>query len=141
MKKDSAFFVCIWKVEVETLNVKPSMPSKVENSAICLINLSVAMGPNASFVEFQQRMHTRSKKMCAKSTLQEILNDKDGLLHCFLKLDWCHEGSVGLEFHNVQLKLLAKCEAWLFDEVDDSTMEILYDFVYDGHCLKCVIHY
>jgi hypothetical protein len=69
--------------------------------------------------------------MRAKSTLQEILNAQDGFLHCFLKLDWYPEWSVGLEFHNVQLKLLAKCKAWLFDEVDYSTMKILYDFVYD----------
>ena len=75
-----------------------------------------------------------------KFTLQEILNRQDGFLHCFLKLHRCLEGSVGLEFHDVQLKLFAKGIAWLFDEVDNSAMEILYDFVYDGQCLKLVIH-
>jgi hypothetical protein len=38
------------------------------------------------------------------------------------------------------LKLLAKGIAWLSYEVDNSAMEILYDFVCDGQCLKFVIH-
>ena len=86
-------------------------------------------------------MHARSKKMHVKFALQEILDSQDGFLHCFLKLDWLLEGSVRLEFHDVQLKLFAKGKAWLFDEVDNSTMKTLYYFVYDGQCLKIIVHY
>ena len=85
-------------------------------------------------------MHARPKKICVKFTLQEILDRQDGFLHRFLKLHGRLEGSVGLEFHDVKLKLFAKGKVWLSYEVDNSAMKILYDFVYDGQCLKLVIH-
>jgi len=126
---------------VEALNVEPPVPFEVEDFAVGLVDLSVAVGPNACFVEFQQWMHASPKKVRVKFTLQEILNCQYGFLHFFLKLNWSLEGSVGLEFHDVQLKLFAKGEVWLFNEVDNSAMKILYDFVDDRQCLKLVIHY
>ena len=125
---------------MEALNVEPSVPSEVEDFAVGLVDLSVPVRPNSRFVEFQQRVHACSKKIRMKLTLQEILNRQDGFLHCFLKLRGRLERRFGLEFHHVQLKFFAKSEAWLFDKVDNSSMEILYDFVYNGQSLKQVIH-
>jgi len=36
---------------VEALNVEPSVPSEVEDFAVRLVDLSVAVGPDACFVE------------------------------------------------------------------------------------------
>jgi len=67
-----ALFILVRKVELKALDVKPSMPFEVEDFVVCLVNLSVAVGPHACVFKPEQRVHTSSKKICVIFALQEI---------------------------------------------------------------------
>jgi len=114
---------------METLDVKPAVLFEVEDFVHGSVDFSVAVRPNASFLEPEHRVHACSKESGAKFLAEKVVEGFNGFLHGFLKLYRRFKGGVGFEFHNVELQFFAEGEVWQLNEVDDFAAVFFDDFV------------
>ena len=101
---------------------------EVEDFAVCSINFSVIVRPDARVLKPEQRVHPCSKQV-GTMFLHDFAEGSDGGLHGFLKFDWRLEGLVSFDFHNVELHFFAEREVWQFNEVDCFSACAFDDFV------------
>ena len=59
---------------MEALNVEPPVTFEVEDLAVCLVDLSVSMGPDVGLFEPEKGMHARAQQVCLVFAVQEVLD-------------------------------------------------------------------
>ena len=63
MQENAVGFILVGQVQMETLNVKPTVLLEVEDSTVLLVDFSVAVRPHAGLFKPEQWVHARSEKM------------------------------------------------------------------------------
>ena len=100
MQFDALIFVGIRKVQMKTLNVKPSVLLQVEELAVLLIDFSVTVRPNAGLLNLKKRMHPRPEKISVV-LFKKTRNLQHALLYDALEELRRLEGFISFQLHDV----------------------------------------